>query len=173
MILVEKILGRFEDFDVDELEIDRVSMVHYELVKPHQRIKSQKGKDLAISLSQGEQLFYGAVLYEDGQQIIVVDLVPEEVLEIHPRGNIQWAQVAFNIGNMHQPAYLQEDCILIPYDNVMERLVRALNVGYKKCQRKLTGLRANITVGSEHSHGHSHEHAHGHSHEHSHGEDHE
>lgn len=169
-MLVEKIIGHLEDFSLDELKIDKVLLAHYELIKPHQKLKSQGGMELAVSLPHGVQLFCGAVLYRDEKKLVVVDLIPEDVLEIRPKGNLEWGKVAFNIGNMHQPAYLFDDCILIPYDGIMERLIKNLGAEYKRTNRKLNGIRANVTLQSNehnHSHGHSHSHSHEHSHHHS------
>lgn len=160
-MIVEKILGTIEDYASENLKIDRVLMDHYDLGKPHQKLKSEAGETVAISLPHGEHLFCGAVLYKDEEKIIAVDLIPEDALEIRPEGNLQWAKAAFNIGNMHHPAYLHEDCIVIPYDAILEHLLKGIGVNYVRCERKLTGQKANHVVG-----GHSHSHDHGHHHHH-------
>ena len=107
-------------------------------------------------------MFCGAILHKDDERIVVVDLVPEDALEIFPKGNLQWAKTAFNIGNMHHPAYLHEDHIIIPYDPIVESLMKGIGVEYVRCQKKLTGEKAGIVVGGHgHSHSHSHDHSHG------------
>lgn len=175
-MVVEKIIDKLEDFNNEKLKIDKVLLAHYELIKPHQLLKSQDGIEIAVSLPQGENLFPGAVLYKDEERIIAIDLIPEDVLEIRPKGNLQWGRAGFNIGNMHHPAYLLEDCILIPYDSVMERMIENLGVEYKRVNRKLEGMRANITLkssgSSDHHHDHSHPHDHSHSHNNNHSHDH-
>ena len=98
-------------------------------------------------------MFCGAVLYKDEKRIIVADLLPEEVLVIHPEGNVQWAKAAFNVGNMHHSAYLHDDCILVPYDAIIENLIKSIGVKYERCVRKLEGQCAGHVVG-----GHSHHH---------------
>lgn len=165
-MIIEKIVGRIEDFKTEDLRMDRVLLDHYDMSKPHQRLMSESGEKLAVSLPHGEHLFCGAVLYKDEEKIIVVDMLPEDVLEIHPEGNLQWAKTAFNIGNMHHPAYLHEDCIVIPYDAILENLIRGMGVAYTRCERKLTGEKANHVVGGHnHSHDHNnHHHEHGHHH---------
>ncbi|MCB6992471.1 urease accessory protein UreE [bacterium 210820-DFI.6.37] len=164
-MIVEKILGDLQYFDTENLRVDKILLDHFDMAKPHQRLKSQGGVNVAVSLPHGESLFCGAVLYKDEETIIAVDLLPEDVLEIRPEGNLQWAKTAFNIGNMHHPAYLHEDCILIPYDGILESLLKGIGVSYSRSMRKLTGERANHVVGG-HSHHHSHSHEHSHSHDH-------
>lgn len=163
-MIVEKVIGKLEEFDQGKRRLDKVLLDHDNMSKPHQKLKSEAGETVAVSLPHGEHLFCGAVLYEDSEKIIAVDLVPEDVLEIRPKGNLQWAKTAFNIGNMHHPAYLHEDCIVIPYDGIVENLLKGIGVPYTRCVRKLDGERANHVVGG-HSHGHhhgTHTHSHGH-----------
>ena len=161
-MIVEKIIDRIEETDIGNRSLDLVLLDHLDLTRPHQKVKTQEGKTVAISLPLGEQLYKGAVLYSDEEEIIAVDLLEEDVFEIKPKGNIEWARVAFNIGNMHQPAYVTENDICIPFDPVMERMFRSLNVEYSRKKRKLDGLRANVSISSA-GHHHSHEHTHNHS----------
>lgn len=168
-MIIEKIIGKAEDFQSLGLKVDKVLLDHYDMSKPHQKLKTENGETVAVSLPHGEKLFCGAVLYKDDERMIVVDMLPEDVLEVHPVGNRQWAKVAFNIGNMHHPAYIHDDCIVIPYDAIMENLIKGIGVEYKRCERQLNGEKANHVLGGHsHSHGHSHDHDHGHSHDHEH-----
>lgn len=171
-MIVEKIIGRVQDFEAENLEIDKVLLDHYGMGKPHQKLVSESGEKVAVSLPHGENLFCGAVLYKDEKKMIVTDLIAEDVLEIRPEGNLQWAKTAFNIGNMHHPAYLHDDCIVIPYDAILENLLKAIGVAYTRCERQLSGEKANQVVGGHH-HNHSHDHHHHHDHSHSHDHDHD
>lgn len=169
MIIIEKILGKIEDFETEGLITDKVLLDHYDMEKPHQKLKTESGMVLAVSLGSSHKLFSGAVIYKDKERLVVTELLPENVLVIRPVGNREWAKTAFNIGNMHHPAYLHDDCIVIPYDAIMESLLKGIGVAYTRCERQLTGERANHVVGGHsHSHGsHGHSHSHDHSHNHS------
>lgn len=167
-MIIEKVLGAISDFETGMLKIDKVMLDHYDMNKPHQKVKSENGETIAISLPHGEKLFCGAVLYKDDEKMVVVDLLPEDTLVVRPVGNLQWAKTAFNIGNMHHPAYLYEDCIAVPYDTIIENLLKGIGVAYERCERKLDGQLANHVVG-----GHSHSHDYHHSHDHYHGHKHD
>lgn len=167
-MIVEKILGTVRDFESEHLEIDKVLLDHYDMEKPHQKLKSQGGTTVAVSLEHGDRLFCGAVLYRDGEKLIAVDLLPEDALEIHPKTSLEWAKIAFNIGNMHHPAYLNDDCIVTPYDAVLETMLKKAGADCRRCERQLTGERANYGAGGHHHHSHSHDHGEGASHSHSH-----
>ena len=157
-MIIEKIIGSTCDYDLSGYDVDRIILDHDELMKPHQKQITEKGREIAISLPRGEQLYYGAVLYENSSDIIVVEMANEELLEIYPQGNIQWGKAAFNIGNMHHSAYLNENTILTPYDPGMERILKALDIKYEKKNGKLTGQRANVSQSKYHAPAHSHSH---------------
>lgn len=157
-MIIEKVLGSINDFETETLKIDKVMLDHYDMNKPHQKVKSESGETLAVSLPHGEKLFCGAVLYKDNEKLIIVDLLPEDTLVVRPNDTLQWAKTAFNIGNMHHPAYLHEDCIVVPYDTIIESLLKGMGVAYEHCERKLDGQLANHVVGG---HGHIHAHDHG------------
>ena len=155
MIIVEKTMGHILDFDISGLTVDRVLLDHYGMAKPHQKLITENGEKIGVSLPHGENMFCGAVLYKDDEKMIYADLLPEDVLVIRPEGNMQWAKAAFNVGNMHHPAYLHDDCIVVPYDAIIEKLIQDIGVEYERCTGKLDGQRAGHVVG-----GHSHHHHH-------------
>lgn len=170
-IIVERILGLVADAHTRGLEADPVIMDHAQLQKPHQKAVTAGGRILGISLDKGEHLRPGAVLYLDDRVVIFVDLPEEDLLEIRPLGNLEWGKAAYNIGNMHQPAYLYEEMIRCPYDSVLERVLAQLGIPFERKTGKLDGLRANLQAA--HSHAaptHSHDGGAAHSHDHHHGE---
>lgn len=168
-MIVERIVGNINDRKSGNKKIEPVYMDHYDLTKPHQKVKSETGEVIAISLEQGENLAPGSILYEDEERIVAVELLPEDVLKITPKGNIEWARAAFNIGNMHQAAYIHEDCILTPYDVILEGIINKLGVSCERLQCSLDGIRANAAQTDSHHH---HSHTHNHDHTHGHGEHH-
>ena len=155
MIIIEKILGKVKEFDAAGIKVDKVLLDHYHMAKPHQKLTTENGVKIAVSLPHGENMFAGAVLFKDDENMIYVDLLPEDALVIRPEGNMQWAKAAFNVGNMHHPAYLHEDCIVVPYDPIIANLIKGIGVSCERTERKLDGQRAGHVVG-----GHSHHHHH-------------
>lgn len=155
-MIVEKIIGNLRERDKESRTIDPVFMDHYDMTRPHQKVRSESGEAIAISLEQGESLAPGDVLYEDEERVIAVELLPEDVLRIMPRGNIQWARAAFNIGNMHQAAYLHEDCILVAYDAILEGIIEKLGISFERITCPLDGIRANASQSHHHHHGEHH-----------------
>lgn len=163
-IIIDKVLGHLSELQVGPRKLDPVLLHHDQLEKPHQKVTSIGGLTLGISLEAGNKLFGGAVLWLDDDKVVYVDLVEEDLLEVIPSGNLEWAKVAYNIGNLHQPAYLYEDCIRIPYDESLERMLLRLGVTYTRKIAKLDGQRANAQAVHSTGHAHSpthHDHPHG------------
>lgn len=165
-MIVEKITANLNEREAIDKKVDLVLMDHHDLIKPHQKVKSESGQVIAISLEHGESLAPGAILYEDDEKIVAIDLLPEDVLKIVPVGNIEWGRAAFNIGNMHQAAYVHEDCILVAYDAIMEGIIKKLGVKCERVECKLDGIRANVSQTDAHHHHHDHDHDHHHDHHH-------
>lgn len=155
MIPVEKILKVVDVSALADTTVDWVYLDHLGLEKSHQRVISEKGKDIGISLNPGTKLCCGAVLFETKADKVIVDLIEEDIIKVFPKNNLEWAKVAFNIGNMHQKAYLYSAYIAVPYDPVLKALLDKLEVVYTRGLGKLDGEKAAISLGNQ---GHSHHH---------------
>jgi urease accessory protein UreE len=151
IVLIEKVLGNIAQTDAAGRAVDLVQLSADGMAKPHQKTVTEAGRELKISLPRGENLFCGAVLCMDEDMVIAVDMPEEKVFELRPRTHLEWARAAYSIGNMHQSAFLHEDCIRVPYDYVLEKMIAGLAVEYSIVRRKLDGLRANAADGV---HGH-------------------
>lgn len=162
-MVIEKVIANIKHTDIGEKRIDNVWVTHEDMLKTHQKLISEAGRVLKISLDDGQRLSNGDILFEDDESVSVLNLKAEKIFEIKPKSTEEWAKVAFNIGNMHQKLYIFDDKLCVPYDIVLERIMKALKVEWCITEGTLDGLLANISAGNSHSH--NHEHGHGHSHE--------
>ncbi len=158
-IIIDKVLGDVSELRLGNRQLDPVLLQHEQLEKPHQKVTSKGGFTMGISLETGQKLFGGAVLWVDDETVVFVELAEEDLLEVTPSGNLEWARVAFNIGNFHHAAYLYEEAIRIPYDEGLERMLIRLGVQYSRKVAKLDGIRANAPADHSHKPTH-HEHPH-------------
>ena len=81
-MIIDRIIGKLGDYENSGLRVDRVMLDHYDMAKPHQKLRSQDGTVIGLSLEHGEHLFCGAVIYADDEKLIAVDLIPEDVRAI-------------------------------------------------------------------------------------------
>ena len=181
-MIIESILGNIKEYAVGDRRLEKVVLDRDGLSKPHQKLKTQSGESFGLSLPHGAALSPGDVIFADEDRVIAVELAPEDALVIRPAGQMQWARAAYNIGNMHQRAFIQEDCIITPYDAILQSIMQKLHVPCERTVCPIDGVRANVSQSEghhhhhhhdhDHDHDHSHEHAHDHSHDHDHDHDH-
>ena len=106
-----------------------------------------------------------ALELEDGR-LILVQAVPERLLEITTASPAELVRVAWQLGNRHLPAQFVGDRLRIRYDHVIEDMLKGLGATVAPV------LAAFDPEGGAHGHGevHGHDHDHGeHDHTHEHG----
>ncbi len=163
-MIIEKIIGKIENFQVDGRAVEKILLDRERLSKPHQKLRTEADEIFGLSLPQGCVLNSGDVIYADENRVVVIELEPEDSLAIRPKGHIQWARAAYNIGNMHQVAYIHDDCILTPYDVVLESIIQKLQIPYERMIRPIDGVRATVSQHEEFHHHHNHENIDNHDH---------
>ena len=164
-MIIETIIGNIKDYATGDRSVEYIVLDRDRLSKPHQKVTSEAGESFGLSLPHGQTLSPGDVLYADEERVVVATLAPEEALVIRPEGQMQWARAAYNIGNMHQSAFIQEDQIVTPYDAILESVMQRLGVSCEKALCPIDGVRANVSQHEgHHHHHHDHEHTHAHHH---------
>ena len=176
-MIIENVLGNIKNFPTEGKTVDKVILDRERLSKPHQKVRTESGEAFGLSLPHGCVLQSGDVIYADDDRVVAIELEPEDALIIRPEGQMQWARAAYNIGNMHQTAFIQDDCIVTPYDTILESIMQKLDVTTERGNCPIDGMRANVSQHEghhhhhhDHEHSHIHEHDHNHEHGHSHGE---
>lgn len=108
-MIISKTIGNIKDFNTENKRLEEISITREDMARPHRKLTAEGGEIFAVSLPHGEYLFPGAVLYADDERVVYVDLEPEEVLIIRPVGDTELARAAYNVGNMHQDAYIADE----------------------------------------------------------------
>lgn len=137
-MIVEKIIGNIEERqDIKTFHIEKVILESDALLKRIQRVKTDHGTEIGISLSQGQGLRDGDILHEEGKNLIVISVKADDVLVIRPVDMMQMGMIAHMLGNRHLPAQFEEDSMIVPYDYLIERLLQEENLRYTRENKKL------------------------------------
>ncbi len=96
------------------------------------RVKTAKGRELALALPTGSVLEPGHVLHVGDDYYVVIEAAAEAVLAVAPRSRDEMVRVAFEVGNRHFPAAIDGDRLLVPDDVAMEQLLGRLGVPWKR-----------------------------------------
>ena len=151
MIIKEKI-GNIKDLASDNKVIDHVLLEWHESNKRILHKHSRAGKEITIRfLKENQTLTEGDIIYEDEKSIVVVDIIPCDVIIIHPTTMHEMASVCYEIGNKHLPLFFQDDELMVPYEAPLFKLLSTAGYNVKRGKRKLINpLRSTVTP-----HGHS------------------
>ena len=139
-MIINKILGNLDNFDLKDKKVDFANISNDDRVKKVLRVKSNNGVEIGINVE--DELKDGDILAILEDNIVAIKILPTDVLEISPKNLKEMGIIAHNIGNRHTPAIFEEDLMIIEPDSLIEEFLKNQNVKYKKTKRVLkTALR--------------------------------
>ena len=130
MITLESVLGNiYNDPSLKKKYDEMISRSLCESIKisrmESQRVRmrktSNKGTDIALTMPPGSKLRHGDVLLLTAEQMIVLELQPENVISLEIKENLYEhdiieipARIGHAIGNLHRPLKLEGRKIFFP-----------------------------------------------------------
>ena len=126
----DHLLSTFKEF-VSKQQDETFLITRTESQKQRMRKVSNKGTDIALNFRSGSQhLRHGDVIVLNNNQIVVVEIEPENVLEVelhqetltgNPEDLLQIpVQIGHTIGNLHRPIMLDGSRIYFPIQSESE-----------------------------------------------------
>lgn len=120
MHLIQRMLSRESG-----LPPERQVTLHAErrqFLKRRWRGMAEDGTEFGFDLEQ--RLIDGSVIFHSGGMDYVVRQMPEIVFRIPFESPAQAALVAWKTGNLHMPAQITDDAILVLHDEAMRNLIQ-------------------------------------------------
>src|SRR5690606_2556882 len=119
-------------------------------------MQGEHGLDFLLDLPRAEALADGDGLELEDGRMVVVQGMPEDLLEITCEDPFLLLRVAWHLGNRHLPTQLLPGTLRIRADHVIADMVRGLGA-------RVTAVRAAFQPeGGAYGHGRVHGHSHGH-----------
>ncbi|MET0169089.1 MAG: urease accessory protein UreE [Aliihoeflea sp.] len=143
--------------------IGSVALAHDERHLRRKLLILDTGARVLVDLPQPVAFGAGDCLLLDTGHLAEVKAANEDLLEIRPRDRLHLIELAWHIGNRHLAAQIEEDCILILRDHVIEAMLEGLGAAVVHVR---TGFEPVRGAYSGKAHGHDHHHSHDHSHGH-------
>jgi urease accessory protein len=144
-MVIEKILGK----EPNDMRGKTVETVAYEWFEANNKIlKKTSSAGTEVGLRLAEPLFDGAVLFEDEERIIRLELLPCEMTMVDARSPKELARACFELGNRHLPVYIGDTEVSTPYDKPTFEHLEKLGFSCRRVTEKFTPE----TI----AHGHSH-----------------
>ncbi|PGH37821.1 MAG: urease accessory protein UreE [Candidatus Nephrothrix sp. EaCA] len=153
MILSHKVIGSVKSAEAAALyDIDWLPLEWYEAVRPIQRKKTNAGKDIALKfVNEGIRLKQGDVVWAEDKKCIAIEILPCEAIVIAPVTLLQMGTVCYEIGNKHLPLFIENEQVLVPFEEPLFKLLQAGGYGPTKALRRLENMLKVNAV--SHSHG--------------------
>lgn len=131
-------LGNLNSIDAGNRAIDWLQLEWHETTKRILHKRTAFGKEIVLKfLAESQNLQQDDVIYIDEKTLIAVQILPCEVIVIHPTTMYQMAAVCYEIGNKHLPLFYEGDRILIPYEAPVFRMLHAAGFDIRKDVRQL------------------------------------
>lgn len=120
---------------------DYLHIEWYEASKRILRRQTEKGLELGIRLGkQSAGLEHGRILWQDAETTILLDILSCESIVLKPRNMTEMGALCYEIGNRHLPLFLQNDSLLIPYENPTFDFLQKLGYQPVRMRQRLTNL---------------------------------
>ena len=113
-------------------EPDRLVLTAEERRWGRRRIRTEKGRELALALPTGSMLEPGHVLHVGADYYVVIEAAAEPVLAVTPRSRDEALRVAFEVGNRHFTLAIDGERLLVPDDIAMEQLLGRLGIPWAR-----------------------------------------
>ncbi|MCW5623264.1 MAG: urease accessory protein UreE [Burkholderiales bacterium] len=146
-MVIEAIVGKLDDLGAQVKSTDPIELTADLRTRPHFRRPSLSGTEIVVSLPRGTMLDEGDVLQITDGVAVVVRAAPEDLLEVRPRTALEWGVTAYQLGNLHRDVRFRDDCLLSPYEESTEQVLKASGVPYARVLRSFSGARYGAYTG--------------------------
>ena len=119
----------------------------------------QSGEKVLLDLEQARLLQAGDGLKLSDGRIVLVEALPEELMEVTAHDPLHLLRLAWHIGNRHLPAAIEEKRILIRRDHVIADMIRGLGGHIHMVEAPFdpeSGAYTARAAGGAHHHDHGH-----------------
>jgi urease accessory protein len=130
-MLCECILGFLYD-GLPPKATDFVDVAWHETLRRTLRRRSRGGSEVGILLPIGQRIAHHAILFEDEQVRIVVNVLPTEVLIARPGTVEAMGKLALELGNLHARVQIAGDTLVTLADGPAEEVLDRLGIQYSQ-----------------------------------------
>ncbi|MCE7042663.1 urease accessory protein UreE [Dyadobacter sp. CY312] len=135
---VKEKLGNLSDFDLAGRHVDWLPMEWYETRKRILHKRTLSGKEVTLRfLSESPEITQRDILFEDMSQVIAVDIVACDCIIVKPVTIFETASLCYEIGNKHLPLFFENNCLLVPFEAPLFRLLTAQGYPVLRENRRL------------------------------------
>lgn len=114
--------------------LEYVELTWDQRCKPHSRLTTSKGTEIALSLPRGFRLTDGLAVYNSCERTIVIKSKPESVVLIKYIDIAQACRVAHQLGNWHRSLQVLGDAVITLADAPLTDWLRKQDIAFDQVQ---------------------------------------
>ena len=135
-MILENVVPNTEPLGAGGRKVERIVLVSADLARHRQRVRTDAGREVGISLPHGSVLRDGDVLHLDRDLAIVVEQAPEDILRLLPRSPQEFGLMGYQVGNLHRAAMVDARGIAVLYDKAIEAVAQRFHVPVERVREK-------------------------------------
>lgn len=130
-MVIDHIVGSLDDLPEEELDIETIEVPYEALNKDIIRATSDRGNEYGITVDhKTNPLRHRDVLLKDGNHVVVLKVLPQKMIVIHPKDINEMGVIAHLLGNTHKPISVSNGEITLEVDPVVENILRDRHIDY-------------------------------------------
>jgi urease accessory protein len=151
-MIIKQIIGNTATISVEGLIKDILELEWFETTRRIQRKTTKGGMEIAFRfLKEGHRLLQNDIVFMNEEKAVVIHIKPCESIVVSPRSLLEMGTICYEIGNKHLPVFIQDNQVLIPFEEPLFRWLGSGNFNPVKEIRQLHNmLQSNV---APHDHG--------------------
>lgn len=132
-IIVNALPTGVKPADLQDKEIDRLSLTWEQRRWIRGRFTTEKGREIGVALPTGVQIEPGQIMWIGLDWYLILEAASEPLLAIHAANRQEAVRIAFEIGNLHFPLADAGEKLLVPDDPAMSQLLDRIGARWERC----------------------------------------
>lgn len=130
-MIFEETVGNLSDLPEADYDIEVIEIPYDDLNKDILRVTSDKGNEYGISIDHHQHpLKNGDILQKDGNHLLVIQVLPQEMIIITPKDINEMGVIAHMLGNTHKPIAVENGKIMLEVDPVVQKILDDRGIQY-------------------------------------------
>lgn len=130
MKIVSEITDNAKSRDLTGKKVDYFDLEWYETTRKVLRKTTRNGEEMAFRiLKENFRVKHYDVLFEDEKNIILASIIPAPAIIVQPKTMLEMGTICYEIGNQHIPIFIENDEVILPYEDPIFKLLD--RSGYK------------------------------------------
>jgi urease accessory protein len=124
MKIISEILGNATGKDSSSKEVDFFDLEWFETTQKILRKTTKNGEEVAVRiLKENFRIRHNDIFFEDANKLIIANVLPADAVILQPKTMLEMGTICYEIGNQHIPIFIEDNEIIIPYEDPIYNLL--------------------------------------------------